>query len=114
MIVGYPQFESLSLRHVFNNLRGVTVKLRSSNRDRDYWITILTRMSHRGEGSGRKVARSGGGARSTSGNHRTGLPRRACSPSSPRVYRFFVRARHTTPPTRRAAQIRLATPSLSV
>src|SRR5271157_4442934 len=73
----------------------------------------LTRMSHRGEGSGRKVARSGGGARSTSGNHRTGLPRRACSPSSPRVYRFFVRARHTTPPTRRAAQIRLATPSLS-
>src|SRR5271157_4927328 len=74
----------------------------------------LARMSHRGEGSGRKVARSGGGASSTSGNHRTGLPRRACSPSSPRVYRFFVRARHTTPPTRRAAQIRLATPSLSV
>lgn len=35
-------FESLSLRHVFNNLRGVTVKLRSNNRDRDYWITILT------------------------------------------------------------------------
>jgi hypothetical protein len=25
---GYSQFESLSLRHVFNNLRGVTVKLR--------------------------------------------------------------------------------------
>src|SRR5271157_1346264 len=74
----------------------------------------LTRMSHKGGGSGRKVARSGGGASSTSGNHRTGLPRRACSPSSPRVYRFFVRARHTTPPTRRAAQIRLATPSLSV
>ena len=73
----------------------------------------LARMSHRGEGSGRKAARSAGGASSTSGNHRTGLPRRACSPSSPRVYRFFVRARHTTPPTRRAAQIRLATASLS-
>src|ERR1019366_396680 len=66
-----------------------------------------------GGGEWRKAARSAGGASSTSGNHRTGLPRRACSASSPRVQRFFVRARHTTPQLGVLPQIRLPTACLS-
>src|SRR6266478_3472820 len=56
----------------------------------------LARMSHRGGGERRKVARSGDGGRSRSGNHRTDLSQRACSPPAPRVFRFVARARHTT------------------
>jgi GxxExxY protein len=65
----------------------------------------LTRMSHRGGRSCEKVARSGDGGRSRSGNHRTDLHRRSCSPSSHRGFRFLVRERHTTPPTCFAAQL---------
>src|SRR5271157_1183654 len=73
----------------------------------------LARMSHKGGGERRKAARSASGASSTSGNHRTGLLLRICSPSSPRMYRFFVRARQSTPQIGRRTQIRLATPFLS-
>src|SRR5271157_1433642 len=66
-----------------------------------------------GGGERRKAARSASGASSTSGNHRTGLLLRICSPSSPRMYRFFVRARQSTPQIGRRTQIRLATPCLS-
>src|SRR5271157_3292521 len=45
----------------------------------------LARMSHKGGGERRKAARSASGASSTSGNHRTGLLLRICSPSSPRM-----------------------------
>src|SRR5271157_5377000 len=93
----------------------------------EYWRTVvkaqenaygmgenpLARMSHKGGGERRKAARSAGGASSTSGNHRTGLLLRICSPSSPRMYRFFVRARHSRPQIGRRTQIRLATPFLS-
>jgi hypothetical protein len=65
----------------------------------------LARMSHRGGRSCEKVARSGDGGRSRSGNHRTDLHRRSCSPSSHRGFRFLVRERHTTPPTCFAAQL---------
>src|SRR5271157_1340484 len=73
----------------------------------------LTRMSHKGGGERRKAARSAIGASSTCGNHRRGLLLRICSPSSPRMYRFFVRARQSTPQIGRRTQIRLATPFLS-
>src|SRR5664280_1799666 len=66
-----------------------------------------------GGGEWRKAARSAGGARSISGNHGAGLLRRSFLATSAGVYRFFVRARHTTPSTQRFAQIRLATASLS-
>src|SRR5271166_6601062 len=77
------------------------------------FLNSLTRMSHKGGGERRKAARSASGASSTSGNHRTGLLLRICSPSSPRMYRFFVRARQSTPQIGRRTQIRLATPFLS-
>src|SRR5271157_6020939 len=76
-------------------------------------IRYLARMSHKGGGERRKAARSASGASSTSGNHRTGLLLRICSPSSPRMYRFFVSARQSTPQIGRRTQIRLATPFLS-
>src|ERR1039457_6620388 len=46
-------------------------------------------------------------------DHGAGLLRRSFLATSAGVYRFFVRARHTTPATQRFDQIRLATASLS-
>jgi hypothetical protein len=76
-------------------------------------LTPLARMSHSGGGEGRKVARSGDGGRSSSGNHRADLYRRSCWPSSPQGFGFLVRERHTVPPTRCARATGLATSSLS-
>src|SRR6266568_1377106 len=49
----------------------------------------LARMSHRGGGWRRKVARADDGGRSRSGNPRADLHRRSCWSSSPRGVRIF-------------------------
>src|SRR6266851_3049774 len=73
----------------------------------------LARMSHSGGGERRKVARSGDGGRSRSGNYRADLHRRSCWPSSPRGFRFLVREKTHHSPDGCTAQLVSLLPPLS-